>query len=526
MIEDDDATDELVFAAEDTEPRRPVLDPWLVMIVDDEADVHAVTRTVLSDVVYRNRGLTFVSAHSAAEARCRLSEHPDVAVILLDVVMETDQAGLDLVRFIRGELGNGLVRIILRTGQPGQAPERRVILDYDINDYKEKAELTAPKLFTALISALRSYRDLSTIESSRMGLEKIIAASNDLFRRRSMVEFLSGVLTQLRGIVDLGGDSLLFIRHPDKAEQTEPQVVAATGRYSNTPGRRLTDILPLDEEQAVRRAFATARSSFAPGRHLIFFHGENQHQIVIYVSGGRAISDIDTSLIEVFCAKASVGLDNAYLYEQLRAATKATVVALARAAEYKDDSTGAHVQRVSRYSSELAHVLCQEGRFPGRIDADFVSLIGLASILHDVGKVGVPDGILRKPDKLTDVEWEMMHRHPDFSTNILQEAANMVDGHTYLSMGAEIAAAHHEHYDGLGYPMRLKGEEIPLSARILAVADVFDALTSRRPYKQPWPVDQALALIREESGRQFDPVVVEAFLKCIATGRIAPSEES
>ncbi len=512
--------DELRFAAE--EPEAPVLalEEWTILVVDDEPEVHAVTRMVLADVLFQGRRLVFRSAYSAAEARAMLASGADVAVILLDVVMETDQAGLDLVRFIRGELGNAMVRIILRTGQPGQAPERDVVVQYDINDYKEKAELTAPKLFTAVFSALRSYQDLRKIETIRRGLERIIAASGDLFKRRSMDLFLSGLLGQLNGVLDLGPDTLLCARHPDKPEQALPRILAATGRFSGSEKRPLAEMLSAEEAAAIRQAFEAEQTSYAPGHHLLFFHGENRHQIVIYVAQGRPLSEVDVQLVEVFCAKAAIGLDNVYLYEQLRAAIEATVNALAKAAEYKDDSTGAHVQRVSRYSTELARILWEDGSFPNAIDAEFISLIGLASVLHDVGKVGVPDGILKKPDRLTEQEWEFMHRHPDISLGILTEAAAMVDGRTYRSMGVEIAAAHHEHYDGNGYPHRLQGEGIPLSARILAVVDVFDALTSRRPYKRPWPVDEALAFIGEAANRQFDPVVAAAFLKGVRCGRI------
>lgn len=150
------------------EPEAPSsLTPWTVLVVDDEPEVHTVSWLVLEELRFRNRPLHLVSAKSAAEARIALAEHPDTAVILLDVVMETEDAGLRLVREIRDGMGNHAVRIILRTGQPGQAPERRVVVDYDINDYKAKNELTADKLFTSVIAALRAYEDIRTIERFR-----------------------------------------------------------------------------------------------------------------------------------------------------------------------------------------------------------------------------------------------------------------------------------------------------------------------------------------------------------------------
>lgn len=140
---------------------------WKVLVVDDEEDIHKITRLVLKPLTFDNCSLDFIHAYSAKEAFSILKSTPDIAIVLLDVVMETDDAGLVLVERIREELNNKLIRIILRTGQPGQAPEKSVISKYDINDYKEKTELTTTKLFTTIISSLRSYRDLLSLESHK-----------------------------------------------------------------------------------------------------------------------------------------------------------------------------------------------------------------------------------------------------------------------------------------------------------------------------------------------------------------------
>jgi serine phosphatase RsbU (regulator of sigma subunit) len=174
MIADERVDDDQpLLLADDPVPR--VTANWKLLIVDDEPAIHGVTIMVLSGLRFRDRGLTFLSAHSSAEAQRVLAENPDIALILLDVVMESDDAGLKLVRFIRDELHNELVRIILRTGQPGQAPERQVILEYDINDYKEKTELTAQKLSTAVVAALRGYMALLEVAALNHELEGKVA---------------------------------------------------------------------------------------------------------------------------------------------------------------------------------------------------------------------------------------------------------------------------------------------------------------------------------------------------------------
>ena len=168
----------LIFRAK---PRRaPDLPPWCVLVVDDDEQVHAMTQVLLRDFVFEGRGFQMISAHSVAEATRLLRQHPDIPVALLDVVMESPDAGLQLVRHVREDLGNHEIRIILRTGQPGEAPEREVVIDYDVNDYKSKAELTAQKLFTALVAALRAWRDIDTINS----LNRQLALSNEALEQK------------------------------------------------------------------------------------------------------------------------------------------------------------------------------------------------------------------------------------------------------------------------------------------------------------------------------------------------------
>ena len=154
---------------------REALERWKVLVVDDEPEVHSITKVALSEFIYDNRELTLLSAYSGQEAKAILEKEPNIALIYLDVVMETDDAGLKLVKYIREELRNIFVRIILRTGQPGQAPEREVIVNYDINDYKEKTDLTAQKLSTAIVAALRGYQALEDLAALNRELENKVA---------------------------------------------------------------------------------------------------------------------------------------------------------------------------------------------------------------------------------------------------------------------------------------------------------------------------------------------------------------
>ncbi|RUO79618.1 hypothetical protein CWI83_03735 [Pseudidiomarina taiwanensis] len=169
---------DFLFADEqdaELKPAKASQPGWKILIVDDEPEVHAVTRLALMEMVFEGRGIEFISAHSRAEAEAAIDANPDVAIVLLDVVMETDDAGLQVVNYIRQHAHNRFTRIVLRTGQPGHAPERAVVLNYDINDYKSKTELTAQKLFTCVMSALRSYRDIIEVDQARQRAEAEVA---------------------------------------------------------------------------------------------------------------------------------------------------------------------------------------------------------------------------------------------------------------------------------------------------------------------------------------------------------------
>ena len=185
-----------------------------ILIVDDEQEVHNITKAVLRNFTFENKSVEILSAFNGQEAIEVLKEHPNIALILLDVVMETDDAGLIVAKRIREELHNKNVRIVLRTGQPGCAPEKEVIDNYDINDYKEKTELTSIKLYTTIVASLRSYRDLTIIERNKKGLQKIILASKSIFQLSSLVIFTEGVLEQLVSILNIG-DSFIQSKASD-----------------------------------------------------------------------------------------------------------------------------------------------------------------------------------------------------------------------------------------------------------------------------------------------------------------------
>ena len=203
---------------------------------------------------------------------------------------------------------------------------------------------------------------------------------------------------------------------------------------------------------------------------------------------------------------------------------------LARLAESRDTETGAHLERIRLYVRELARQLLETGRFDDEIDDDFVDKLYLSSPLHDIGKVGIPDRILLKPGRLTHDEFEIMKTHAVIGGDTLRAADLEAGQDSFLAMSRDIAYSHHERWDGAGYPSGLGKTDIPLSARLTAVADVYDALTSRRPYKEPMSHAKSKSLIVEGCGTQFDPDIVDAFLAreeaIVAIGRHLVEEDA
>ncbi|KZK66140.1 phosphohydrolase [Shewanella baltica] len=194
------------------------------------------------------------------------------------------------------------------------------------------------------------------------------------------------------------------------------------------------------------------------------------------------------------------------------ASRQATVLGLAKLAEYRDNETGAHLLRMRQYSKMLAAQRLQADNPPAELNDDFIQDISLSAILHDIGKVGIADAILLKPGKLTPQEFEQIKAHPVIGGQVLRSLLEYAPQCTFIQMGQDIASGHHEKWDGSGYPLGLKGEDIPLSARIVALVDVYDALTSPRCYKRPFSHQEAIDLMIEGKGKHFDPELVDCFM--------------
>lgn len=325
-------SDDLVFS--DELPSGVALKsspPWQVLIVDDEPAVHEVTKLVMAGFEMDGRPLQFTHCYSAREAYQVLSNPNEFALILLDVVMETETAGLDLAKQIREVIGNLNVRIVLRTGQPGQAPEEQVIKDYDINDYKEKTDLTRRRLITVFYAGLRAYRDLMRIESARQGLRRSIEAISQIYDSRSMRSFASAVLEQVNQVLDLRGQGLCashIAAYTANNGNGVLRVLAATDAYAQlVEGDGLAN-LPAHVHQAISHALTLKTGHYGERLYVGYFKTSIGSENIIYMEFPDPVCPQARELLEIFSHNVAIAYDTLLQREDTEQALRATIAKL------------------------------------------------------------------------------------------------------------------------------------------------------------------------------------------------------
>jgi response regulator RpfG family c-di-GMP phosphodiesterase len=500
---------DLIFADEEApeanSPTKAAKKPWCILLVDDDSEVHAVTRLALKGFEFQGSQLELISAHSGQAGREVFNMRDDIALAIVDVVMETDHAGLDLVHYVRNALQNHRTRLVMRTGQPGQAPEDRVIREYDIDDYKEKTDLTIQKLRTLLYSKLRAYRDLCIIEYQRDGLTRVLGATAMVQSAESLTVFATAVLDQLTSLLNLDRSALycIVLPNPENGEH-QTKTIAATGDFVQYSTDTSFADLPEIVSQRFTQVLEQKAAQHFEDAYVVYTGAKNGGCNLLYLKHAAELEKLDRQLLEVYTQSVAITFDNINLQEELRDTQRELVYTLADAVEARSKHTGAHVERVALSCEILA-------RLYGLPEVE-VMLIKAASPLHDIGKVAISDDILRKPGKLDAGEWVSMQQHSQFGLEILKRSNRPL-----MKLGAEIALSHHERWDGTGYPSGLAGTAIPISGRITALADVYDALGSRRSFKEPWSQDKVVEAIREGRGTQFEPALVDLLLDNLAT---------
>ena len=318
---------------------------------------------------------------------------------------------------------------------------------------------------------------------------KVLVADDELVSRRKMDRLLQGLGYETR-VAEGGAEAYTLWKNE------QPRIVITDW---NMPGMSGLDLC--------RRIRSEATEDYT---YVIFVTGKNDIEDVI-VGMEAGADDYIRKPFNPGEVKVRVRAGERVINLQ----SKETVIfALAKLAESRDEDTGNHLERVRYYSKYLAEALMQMPGAPPELDMRLVENIFLTSSLHDIGKVGIPDYILLKPGRLDDKEFSIMKSHTVIGFETLEEALQKTPEASYLHVAAEIARHHHEKFDGSGYPDGLSGDRIPVASRIFALSDVYDALVSKRPYKEPFTHDRARSIILEGRGNHFDPMVVDAFMSC------------
>lgn len=492
-------------------------DYYKVLIVDDEKTIHKITMMVLSKLNLGGKKLEFISAYSAAEATSILNHSNDIAVILLDVVMEEEDSGLKLVKYIREDLRNTKVRIILRTGQPGYAPQKEVIMNYDINDYKEKNLLTSSQLYISVITALRSYRDLDELDIRQEKLVKALNSTSKVLSTNDVNEMASQFLYQSQEFAQfINAFALITITlqkdFSDFENLIEHSQIYGVGHYKNISVRDIKETYLMGIRSFIENCESDEKSCGGSNELFVTLSREDKYSNVMYLYFEEELSVNDRHLIELYSTNVLTAIQGTLFNEEMLQkqieinnknieiieTQREMVMKLGEVVEFKSKETANHTNRVA----EMAMVIGEEIGLT-KEDCD---LLRFTAPMHDIGKIGIEDRLLNKPDKLTSEEYNIIKKHSIIGYELFKSSKREL-----LNTCAIVALQHHERWDGNGYPHGLAGDNIHLFGRIVALVDVFDALTQNRVYKSAWSVEDAKDYIVNEKGKHFDPSIVDAF---------------
>ena len=472
---------------------------WKVLIIDDDNFVHVVIKEALKEFTFEGRPIEVISAHTSQEALKIVSKNNDIALILLDVFIDSEATGLKLAKYIREILGNSLVRIVLMTGSINNGLQKEAVLNFDINGYEDKTELISKKLHTVITSSLRYYRDILHINNNKIAMEQIAATSSELFGTKSIEDFFETTLYHLNSIINLCSNNN-FDRNSIVAVKYNGnnyfRTILATGKYKDAVNMNIQYVLSGIDYDLVSSAWKNKNYLIAEDKYVACYTSSSGIEAIVFLEIDNNHTYMDAEVLNVFHRNITASFENLCINKEIEESQREILYILGEVTEARSEETGNHVQRVSKYAKILAEKY-------GLSKRD-VMLVTMASPIHDIGKIAIPDKILLKPGKLTPAEFEIVKTHTTIGYNLLKNS-----NRDLLKSAAIIAYQHHERYDGTGYPQGLKGEDIHIFGRIVAVADVFDALGSSRVYKKPWVLNDILNYFEKERGKHFDPKLVD-----------------
>ncbi len=502
-----------------------------ILVVEDDAEL----RFILS-VHLRSAGFEVIEAMEGQEALNMVSQR-HVDLIIMDVGLPGVD-GVAATRQLKADPRTATIPVIMLTARSGSGDVVKG-LEAGAQEY-----LFKPFDVAELLARVRTVHRLSTAHKHLDRLNSQLEAEVDAKTRRLQLlyEFMRDLnhADAKENILDLlircvermigAGRISLFI-----VDSTGETLVCERGvgiDCLRVPAMKIADISGITG-QVFRSGRTFAAKAYGPATWgdrdyardaflstpLMSTSLETRDGVLGVLNVTDKSDDVPFSDEEVGCIRsvadaAAIALDNVTRRMGLQQSVRVLLQTVGLLAEYRDEETTLHLERVTKLARIIAEELGREGPYVAEVTDDFVESLVQAAPMHDIGKVGIPDEILTKPGGLTPEEFQIMKTHTDIGRRVLSKALDPAHPVPLLQMCIDIAYCHHERFDGNGYPRRIRGNQIPLSARIITLVDAYDAMTSRRRYKEAKPHAEAVEAIRQESGRHFDPAIVEAFMRC------------
>ena len=469
-----------------------------ILIVGD-ADSAATTTSLRKQMLDPN--VLMLTCNTIEESWSLLALNSNIALVLLLWQGDAEVQLIEMVQSIFEQRNNATLTVMVRSQTRLSHGICATLWHLGVLDRNFSQPLESDEMFDSVAVAMRNCHRQNTLMD--------IPSLSEVFGKAKTLRDLALLALQAvpeQGLPTRGG---LFCYVGNSTER-QPVLIAGTACLEDHNCTPLQQIKDRQAKDMIQAALAQRCSQFRADAMAIYLLTAAGNTVCIYFTLNLPLHAWEIGLLRGISSVLATAIDQSQIAQKLRRARHATIITLSALAEFRDVDTGEHVARVARMTTEIAHLLSQND---ASIDDDFLEHVGLASILHDTGKIAIPDSILLKPGPLDPDERRVMEQHVIFGYEHLVRAARSTDEGALLTMAAAVARHHHERFDGKGYPDALEGENIPLSARIVALVDVYDALTCKRPYKLPWPHEKAVDLIRAESGRHFDPKVVDAFLQ-------------
>jgi response regulator RpfG family c-di-GMP phosphodiesterase len=512
--------------AADTEQQAPPL----VLLVDDDKSIRLLCRTILA-----REGCQVLEAAGADEGiELAATTLPDA--IIMDVMMPGVD-GLEATRRLRADQATEMIPIIILSAKGGDS---NVLAGLEAGADEYLVKPFTPKELVIRTRSMIRLRHASILLQRRnemlsrqtCALTMMLNFAIALEKAESLTEIFDHTLTVAGTLTDCRRVSIMLPDPTDGCLRVQRAIGLEQAVRAGVRMRRGEPIAGLVFDKTRRIVICDAKELNALGKthDARVFQGLPLLSTPMTAAEGvvgvlnvadrvnrQPFTSQELEYVELISHHAAAAIQAILAREARDEARDSVVIALDKLAEHRDDDTGKHLDRIVRFCVELSQELRNTPKYAAVINDEFVRDIRRASPLHDIGKVAIPDSILLKPGKLTPKEMAIMRKHVSEGADTLRAVLARAPSSGYLKMAEQIAQGHHEWYDGHGYPEGLRGEQIPLSARIAAVADVYDALTSRRVYKEAISHEAARTIIVENAGKQFDPDIVAAFLRCEPT---------